>query len=83
MGGLELLIIPMFLTLEFPITKKFFRNVKIHIVQQKNHNFFVKQVMKTMVIPLNKKHFGVCSMKNSFENYERFKAQRAKFKPSD
>ena len=26
--------------------------VKIHFLQQKNHNFFVKQVMKTMNMPL-------------------------------
>ena len=29
-----------------------FKNVKIHFLQQKNHNFFVKQVMKTLDIPL-------------------------------
>ena len=57
--------------------------VKSHFLQQKNHNFFVKQVMKTMVIPLNEKHLGVYSMKNSFQNYEQFSAQRVKFKPSD
>ena len=44
--------------------------VKSHFLQQKNHNFFVKQVMKTMVLPLNEKHFGVYAMKNSFQNYE-------------
>ena len=27
--------------------QEIFKNVKIHILQQKNHNFFVKQVMKT------------------------------------
>ena len=27
--------------------------VKSHFLQQKNHNFFVKQVMKKMFIPLN------------------------------
>ena len=49
--------------------------VKSHFLQQKNHNFFVKQVMKTMVLPLNEKKFGVYSMKNSIQNYERFSAK--------
>ena len=57
--------------------------VKSHFLQQKNHNFFVKQVMKKMFILLDLKHFGVYYTKNSYQNYEQFGVQRAKFKPSD
>ena len=37
--------------------------VKIHFLQQKNHNFFVKQGMKTFVISFNQTHFGLLFMK--------------------
>ena len=47
--------------------------VKIHFLQQKNHNFFVKQVMKTTVISLNVRPFGLYSKKKSFQKYERLR----------
>ena len=37
--------------------------VKSHFLQQKNHNFFVKQGMKTFVISFNQTHFGLLFMK--------------------
>ena len=83
MGGLDLLNTPIQLTLELFIARKFNNLSEVIFYSKKNHNFFVKQVMKTMVLPLNGKHFGVYAMKNSFQNYERFSVQRAKSKPSD
>ena len=47
--------------------------VKSHFLQQKNHNFFVKQVMKTTVISLNVRPFGLYSKKKSFQKYERLR----------
>ena len=37
--------------------------VKSHFLQQKNHNFFVKQGMETFVISFNQTHFGLLFMK--------------------
>ena len=50
--------------------QEIFKNVKIHILQQKNHNFFVKQVMKTGVISFNRKHYGLYSIEKKLQNYE-------------
>ena len=44
---------------------------KSHFLQQKNQNFFVKQVMKTTVIFLNVRLFGLYSMKKYCQKYER------------
>ena len=44
--------------------------VKSHFLQQKNHNFFVKQVMKTGVISFNRKHYGLYSIEKKLQNYE-------------
>ena len=44
---------------------------KSHFLQQKNQNFFVKQVMKTTFISFNQRHFGLYFMKKLFHNYQR------------
>ena len=46
---------------------------KSHFLQQKNQNFFVKQVMKTTVIFSNFRPFGLYSMKKSFQKYEQLR----------
>ena len=45
--------------------------IKIRFLLQKNHNFFVKQVMKTTFISFNQRHFGLYFMKKLFHNYQR------------
>ena len=44
--------------------------VKSQFLQKKNHNFFVKQVIKIIVIPLNQEHFGLHIMKKKFQNMD-------------
>ena len=43
--------------------------VKSHFLQKKNHNFFVKQFMKIIVILLNQEHFGQHIMKKKVSKY--------------
>ena len=40
-------------------------------MQQKNHKFFIKEVMKNIVIILDQKHFGTVLYEKAWQNYER------------
>ena len=57
--------------------------VKIRFLQQKNHIFLVKQVMKTNIINFNQGHFRLYFTKKLFSNYQRFSAYKRKLGAMD
>ena len=52
-GALDLLKIPKANQPQVIYNLKILEFVKIHYFQQKNHNFFIMEFMKTMIIPMN------------------------------